>query len=73
MTPLRQPFGYGRFKLRLIIRYRPFGCTQDREDEAGPLLERALAIGEAALGPEHPYVALILNAQANLFYLRVRS
>lgn len=73
MTSSGLSFGYDRFKDRMITRHHPLGSKQDREDEAGPLLERALAIGKAAFGPEHPDVALILNTQANLFYFRVRS
>lgn len=44
---------------------------QERYDEAGPLLKRALAIGEATLGPDHPEVADILNTRAALFYVQV--
>ncbi len=35
---------------------------------ARPLYERALAIREAALGPEHPDVATSLNNLAGLHY-----
>lgn len=44
---------------------------QDRFEEAAPLLERALTIAEAALGSDHPDVALILHTQASLFSFKV--
>ena len=40
--------------------------AQGRYAEAEPLDERALAIGEKALGPEHPSVATSLNNRAGL-------
>ena len=40
--------------------------VQGRFDEAAPLYERALAVAEAALGPDHPDVALTLNGLAEL-------
>ena len=41
-----------------------------RFDPAGPLLERALAIREKALGLDHPDVAACLNNLAQLYHLR---
>ena len=40
--------------------------AQGRYEEAEPLYERALAISETALGPEHPDVATSLNNLAAL-------
>ena len=40
--------------------------------EALPLHERALAIKEKALGPDHPNVAITLNNMANLHYAQGR-
>jgi tetratricopeptide (TPR) repeat protein len=36
--------------------------------KAEPLFERALAINEKALGPEHPMVAAVLNGLANVYF-----
>ena len=41
--------------------------AQGRYAEAEPLHKRALAIGEKALGPEHPEVATWLNNLALLY------
>ena len=43
-------------------------CCRDQSDFAGarPLFERALAIREKALGPEHPHTAMSLNNLALL-------
>jgi len=40
--------------------------AQGKYTEAEPLLQRALAIGEKALGPEHPQVATVLENYAAL-------
>lgn len=40
--------------------------------EAEPLLKRSLAIGETALGPEHPDVATILDNLAELYHAQGR-
>jgi tetratricopeptide (TPR) repeat protein len=40
---------------------------QGRYADAEPLLKRALAIWEKALGPEHPQVAMSLNNLASLY------
>jgi tetratricopeptide (TPR) repeat protein len=40
--------------------------SQGKHDEAEPLYERALAIYEKALGPDHPYTATSLNNLARL-------
>ncbi len=45
----------------------PGGRAQVRYAEAEPLLQRALAIRERALGPEHPHVAASLNNLAVLY------
>ena len=42
-------------------------CSQGRYAEAEPLLRRALAIDEKALGPEHPDTAATLNSLAELY------
>ncbi len=42
------------------------GQAQGNYAEAEPLLQRALAILERALGPEHPNVAKVLNSYASL-------
>lgn len=44
---------------------------QGKYAEAGPLYERSQAIREKALGPEHPNVAAVLNAQASLLQIQV--
>lgn len=41
--------------------------SQDKYEEAEPLARRALDIAENRLGPEHPLVALELNALAYLY------
>src|SRR5262249_30712138 len=46
--------------------------AQGRYAEAEPLYKRALAIGEKALGPEHPTVALSLNNLAALYNVQGR-
>ena len=45
------------------------GCLE----EAEPLFRRALAIREAALGPDHLYTAYSLNDLAELLWARGRS
>ena len=45
---------------------------QGKYAEAGPLYERAQAISETAHGPEHPYVATVLNNRALLLENGVR-
>ena len=40
--------------------------SQGAYDEARPLFERALKMGEKAFGPEHPHVALSANNLALL-------
>jgi hypothetical protein len=42
-------------------------------EEAEPLMRRALEIGEASYGPEHPDVAAYLNNLAQLLQSRVNS
>ena len=42
--------------------------AQGKYGEAEPLYQRALAIWEKALGPEHPDVATSLNNLAGLYY-----
>ena len=46
--------------------------SQGRLQEAAPLYERAIAIGEKTLGPEHPDLATRLNNLANLLRDQVR-
>lgn len=46
---------------------------QGKYGEAEPLYERALAILEKALGPEHPHVATTLNDQAGSLKTQVRA
>lgn len=46
--------------------------TQGLYEEAGPLYERAFAIVDKALGPDHPAVAAILNSRAELELSRVQ-
>ena len=41
--------------------------NQGKDEEALPLYQRALAIREKALGPEHPETARTLNNLANLY------
>jgi len=40
--------------------------AQGRYAEAEPLYERSLLIAENALGPEHPYVAVVCENMAKL-------
>ena len=42
-------------------------CAQGKYDEAVPLHERALAIREKALGPDHPDTGQSLNNLAFLY------
>ena len=44
---------------------------QGKYDEAKPLYERAIAIGEKTLGPDHPNVATLLNNLAGLLSSQV--
>jgi tetratricopeptide (TPR) repeat protein len=46
---------------------------QDQSAKAEPLYQRALAIYEEALGPEHPDVATSLNNLAGLYYNQGQS
>ena len=46
---------------------------QARYQEAEPLYERAIAIDEKALGPEHPTVATMLNNLALLYNAQGRD
>lgn len=46
---------------------------QGKYDEAKPLYERALAISEKTLGPDHPDIAIRLNSLASLLYTQVSS
>ena len=41
--------------------------TQGQYAQAGALYQRALAIGEKALGPDHPHVATTLGNMAALY------
>lgn len=45
---------------------------QGKYEDANPLYERAAAINEAVLGPEHPIVATDLNNRAGLLKEQVR-
>ncbi|MEL6338224.1 MAG: tetratricopeptide repeat protein [Pseudomonadota bacterium] len=45
--------------------------AQGNYDEAKPLYERAIAIGEKALGAEHPDLATWLNNLAHLLEAQV--
>ena len=47
------------------------GVPQGEYDEAKPLYERAIAIDEKALGPDHPGVATDLNNLAGLLSFQV--
>ncbi len=47
--------------------------AQGRYVEAEPLYQRALAIRENALGPEHPDVATSLNSLAKLYQAQGRN
>src|SRR5882724_11841925 len=57
--------------LALIEQAHPL-YDQGRYAEAEPLLKRALAIREKALGPDHPDVAMSLNTLAALYQERGR-
>jgi Tetratricopeptide repeat len=46
--------------------------ARSKDAQAEPLLRRALAIQEKALGPDHPHVAISLNNLATLHYGRGR-
>lgn len=46
---------------------------QGNYDEAEAFFVRAIAIGEKALGPEHPALAVYLNNRAVLLYEQVRA
>lgn len=46
---------------------------QEKYAEAEPLYERALAIREKTLGPDHPDVAMVLNNQAVLKNAQARA
>ena len=68
-----------RTRRRSLSRLRGFSigllcCCQAkaRYAEAEPLFRRALAIGEASLGPDHPSVATCLNNLASLLHVTNR-
>ena len=46
---------------------------QGKYDDADPLYQRALAIDEKVLGPDHPDVAADLNNRAGLLESQVRA
>ena len=46
---------------------------QDKYEEAGPLHQRALAMGEKVYGPDHPRVGVLLNKRALLLMSQVRA
>ncbi len=48
-------------------RHSPENRAQGKYVEAEPLYQRALAISENSLGPEHPHVATSLNNLAELY------
>ena len=52
---------------RLMNDLAVFLLAKGLYSEAGPLMRRTLAIGEASFGPEHPEVAIYLNNLAALF------
>ena len=54
---------------RITALFRPQGDLAS----AKPLYERAIAIGEKTLGPEHPDLAISLNNLAGLLRAQVRS
>jgi Tetratricopeptide repeat len=54
--------------INLALLYR----VQGRYADAEPLYKRALAIGEKALGPDHPAVAIRLNNLALLYCVQGR-
>ncbi len=51
----------------LLSRIESYLDSQGRYQEALPLSQRALSIGESTLGAEHPTVAIWLNNLANLY------
>ncbi len=70
-TGRRLPFRRGpRSPLRLK---RGLGSPQGKYAEAEPLHQRALAIREKALGPEHPHVAQTLENYAVLLRQTARA
>jgi tetratricopeptide (TPR) repeat protein len=54
--------------VRLLNQAGFYLCERGRYTDAKPLYERALAIREKALDPEHPDVATSLNNLAGLYY-----
>ena len=54
---------WGRRRMRTLYEYR----AQGRYEQVEPLMQRALAIRETILGPEHPEVAERLHDLARLY------
>ena len=54
------------------LRY-PLLCMQGRHDEAEAILQRAQAIQEKALGPEHPDVVKTLSLRGRVLLEQVRA
>ena len=80
MSPLRKPSPSGRRRSAPSIPTSPslnnlavLYKTEGRYAKAEPLYQRALAIREKALGPEHPDVATSLNNLAALYQPRATT
>jgi tetratricopeptide (TPR) repeat protein len=41
--------------------------TEGRSADAEPLYQRSLTVAEKALGPEHPFIGIVLNNLAKLY------
>lgn len=53
--------------------YTPPAASQGNNDKAGPLYQRALAIRERALDPEHPDIATSINDLAEFYWAQVTA
>ena len=72
---LKEAEDFGEQDPRLAMTLNNLGFlykVQGRYGEAEPLSQRALAIVEKALGPEHPHVAASVNNLAELYQDRAR-
>lgn len=56
-----------------MVPWRTLACQAGREAEADDLYLRAIGIGENALGPNHPDLAVMLNNRAFLLFMEVRT
>lgn len=57
--------------IRLLSNF--FLTFQGKYEQAEPLYLRAIKISEAALGPHHPDVAVVLNNRAEMLNVQVRA